>query len=337
MNIFDPVAPPEKWHALYARILQPEFSPERAVIDEWAKGFVDRDNKFVFELQTTFEPCFWELYLFAYFKELGLPVDFSRQAPDFTLGGPTPLCVEAVIAAPPQGGKGTMGYFSADDIPDDLNEFNAQAALRICNSFTTKAQKYQTLYSNYDHVKNKPFVIAIGAFDRPHAQLAANRPIMAALFGHYYDEELTLAMQSDTIENYDVSGVYKKENIDVPVGFFTDATYDYVSAVIYSPVATWGKVRALANNPEGKIVFTTFHPNEDSILPIVKKTLKKDYTEHLVDGLYVFHNPFAKNPLDKHVLHHNRIAQFVPSDDGSFEIIAPDDFLTVRFLHSIKE
>ena len=32
------------------------YKPEREVINQWAKGFQDRDNKFVKEFQTSFEP-----------------------------------------------------------------------------------------------------------------------------------------------------------------------------------------------------------------------------------------------------------------------------------------
>lgn len=44
---------------------------------------MDRDSKFVQEVQTTYNFGFWELYLFAVFKELGIAVDFSHAAPDF--------------------------------------------------------------------------------------------------------------------------------------------------------------------------------------------------------------------------------------------------------------
>lgn len=53
------------------------------VLNEWARGFKDRDGKFVYEFQRTFDTCFWELYVFAVLKQYRLTVDFSRPAPDF--------------------------------------------------------------------------------------------------------------------------------------------------------------------------------------------------------------------------------------------------------------
>lgn len=335
MNLFDPVAPPEKWHLIFKLIMEPKYAPERAVLSEWAKGFVDRDNKFVYEFQTTFEACLWELYLFAFFKEQDFEIDFGQQAPDFIITKPTPVCVEAAIAAPAQGEQPPFGV-GPPDIPDDLNEFNAQSILRICNSFDAKEKKYQSNYNKLNHVKGKPFVIAIASFDRPNAHLAANRPIMAALFGNYYDEEATIAVQSNKIHNYEVAAVNKKAGVDIPLGLFVDETYKHISAVIFSPVATWGKIRALAINPDEPIVFTTIHPNEETIMPTVKKTAKRDYVEFLADGLYIFHNPFAETPIDRAVFKNERVAQFIPHPDGTLEVEAPDDFLIIRMVNSLR-
>ena len=57
----------------------------RSVIESWAEGFVDRDKKFVKEFQTRFNPCFWELYIFACLKELELAADFAHTSPDFVV------------------------------------------------------------------------------------------------------------------------------------------------------------------------------------------------------------------------------------------------------------
>ena len=57
----------------------------RSVIETWADGFVDRDNNFVNEFQTRFNPCFWELYIFACLKELGLAADFAFSSPYFVV------------------------------------------------------------------------------------------------------------------------------------------------------------------------------------------------------------------------------------------------------------
>ena len=70
MNLFLPVVDESRMHPHFKSIYSnPIYQPQREVVAEWANGFVDRDNKFVYEFQTTFNSSFWELYLFALFKQ----------------------------------------------------------------------------------------------------------------------------------------------------------------------------------------------------------------------------------------------------------------------------
>jgi hypothetical protein len=54
MNLFEDIAPKNEQHPIYQLIKADEYAPERAVLQSWAEGFEDRDNKFVFEFQTSF-------------------------------------------------------------------------------------------------------------------------------------------------------------------------------------------------------------------------------------------------------------------------------------------
>lgn len=91
-------------------LMKPSYLPEQKVLQAWADGFEDRDGKFVFEFQTTFESCMWELYLHAYLKEIGAEINLSHHAPDFVIDGPTEFCMEATIAAPARGEQSAVGY-----------------------------------------------------------------------------------------------------------------------------------------------------------------------------------------------------------------------------------
>ena len=220
-------------------------------------------------------------------RELGGVVDFKHARPDFvaSLRG-VDLCVEATVAQAPAGGPPAFGQ-GPPEIPVDLNEFNRDSIVRISSRFTAKSDLYLQRYSTLAHVKDKPFVIALAPFDRPAAQLAHNRPIIAALYGLYFDEEQSMATRSSRVIRYPLSTVPKSDSVDLPVGFFCDDRYAHISAVIYSPIVGMGKIRALARDPVDQFLFTTFHPNPDSIEPRVRRTPKSDYTEHLLDGLYV--------------------------------------------------
>lgn len=314
-------------------LLQEQYGPEREVLESWAEGFRDRDGKFVREFQTTFESGLWELYLYACLRELGHEVDMSFTTPDFVITKPAALSVEATIAAPAAGGKSTYGY-DRSDIPSDFNDFNRQAALRICNSFDSKIKRYKEHYAKLLHVQDRPYVIGIGAYDRPLAHMAASRPILAAFYGLYYDEEATIAAGAAAVVNYEVASAMKNDSTNIALGLFCSPEYADVSAVLYSALATWGKVRALADNPGARTVYTTFHPNPEALPPIVKRAMKKDYREHLLDGLYVLHNPFASRPLADAAFVHERLAE-VRGVDRELHMRAPEDFLLLRSLMTV--
>jgi len=334
MALFDEIVASNDLHPIFRLLQKPENGPERDVLVDWAEGMPDRDGKFVKEFQKTFESGLWELYLHACLKRLGHRIDFTQTSPDFTVTAPHPFLLEAIIAAPERGGTPSFGA-GPPELPSDLNEFNRLAALRICNSFVSKVRRYRQYYQQLPGAADKPFVIAIAPFDRPASQLASNRPIIAALYGKYFDEETTIREQRDQVVHTSIRALTKPSGVEVPTGFFTDDTYADVSAVVYGPLATWGKLRALADAPDRATVFKTFHPNPGSLLPEVRSTRKADYSEDLLDGLYVFHNPYAKQALPKDVFDHPRVAQYVLDEDGTLYTFAPDDFLLMRTLFSL--
>lgn len=335
IDLFTPVVPLDRQHPVFQMLMHPPHAPERAVIAKWAEGFQDRDGKFVQEFQMTFESGIWELYLHAALKEWNLPVDMRHHAPDFLVGGTQPFGIEATIAAPTQGGKPAYGY-SVSDIPNDFTKFNIESTLRICNSFDGKVKRYSNYYEGLPHMVDRPFVIAIASFDRPLAHFSALRPILAAIYGIYYDEAMTPKDAKDVVR-YEVSKAPKTHTVNIDVGLFRDETYADVSAVFYSSLATWGKLRALADNPTAHQIFTTFHPNRDSIEATVRHAKKADYFEHLMDGLCILHNPFARRPLPRCMFAHPRVLQATVAPHGELVIDAPDDFLLVRMVHAFVD
>ncbi len=83
IDLFLPVVPRERFHPAFERVFLNGTENDRNVLKGWSDGFIDRDGKFVQEFQTTFDSSFWELYLHAVFKELGMRCDFQWPSPDF--------------------------------------------------------------------------------------------------------------------------------------------------------------------------------------------------------------------------------------------------------------
>jgi hypothetical protein len=178
MDLFTPLVNAQAQHPNFrsiSSISQTANGFDCDVLMDWARGFEDRDGKFVKEFQTTFNSSFWELYVFAVLKSRGLKVDFSYPSPDFVISDHGGLNIEAAVALHAQGG--TPEHMRANvTIPEDLNELNRDAILRLSNSISTKRREFEETYSMLHHVKDRPFVLAVAAFDRPHA-LACQRPI----------------------------------------------------------------------------------------------------------------------------------------------------------------
>lgn len=313
MDLFTPVVSESSQHPNFRNIHKHPNGFNCDVLNDWARGFQDRDGKFVKEFQTTFDSSFWELYLFAVLKHLRLEVDFSISSPDFHITNGGGVNIEATVASHAQGATPEFMKDGAE-APKDLNEFNRQTILRIRNSLDAKKRKYQDLYSSLNHVKNRPFVLAITAFDRPYAQLTCQRAIEAALYGYYVDEERFLRV-GGTLQGHRMTFVTKDNQSDVPIGVFSTQDFAWLSAVAFSSCATWGKVRALSSDPNPNILFQAVRLNSDGVAPHVVRGKKSEYSESLLDGLSVYHNPFATHKLNLELFRHSDVFQAFYSEE----------------------
>ena len=313
MDLFTPVVSEEAQHQNFRMIMRYPNPFNCGVLNEWARGFKDRDRKFVREFQTTFDSSFWELYLFAVMKHFHLEVDFSFSAPDFVITNHGGINVEATVASHAQGST-PESVQSCAPIPDDLNEFNRQTIIRISNSFAAKRRKYIESYSGLPHVQNRPFVLAVSAFDRPFAWLACQRAIEAVLYGYYVDEERYLR-EGGALEGQRVESVTKDNMSSVPVGIFASNEFAWLSAVIFSSTASWGKVRALSSDPNPNTIFQAVQRNLSDVTPLVTKARKSDYHESLLDGLRVYHNPEAAHKLNQDIFRDKDVFQSYYSEE----------------------
>jgi hypothetical protein len=307
MDLFTPVVSEALQHPNFRSICTQQNGYNCDVLNEWARGFKDRDGKFVYEFQATFDTCFWELYVFAVLKQYGLAVDFSHPAPNFFVADNGGFNIEATVAL--HAKDATPEYMKdKEPIPQDLNEFNRRAILRVRNSIDSKSKKFSASYRTLDHVKGRPFVLAIAAFDSPHAFLANHRAIEAALFGYYVDEERYLR-EGGELKGYEVGSVAKDSGSPVGLGVFNDEDFKWLSAVMFSSCATWGKVRALSADPNPNVMFEAVTYNPNGVKPHIVRAKKANYTERLLDGLRVYHNPLATHPLHRAVFRHRDVFQ----------------------------
>lgn len=292
------------------------------VLNTWAIGFQDRDNKLAKEFQTTFNTAFWELYLHACFGNLGFKMDYSYSSPDFvveTRKKKLEMVIEAVSTR--HADDGTPEYdrinaidemFKKGDIEDTAlyGEIVHIATERIANSIRNKVGKYHKNYSKLDHVKGKPFILAIGSFEQPffYSQgIGAIEKVLYGLVKAEYRENEPYFEYSDNI-------IKRKSGEPIPIGLFNDPKFSFISGILFSSVASIGKARALSINKKKSVYFNTYTYNDYDTKAEIKMIPHKKYRESLLDGLSLYLNPYADNPIDSTEFDNRDIAKVYSND-----------------------
>jgi glycosaminoglycan attachment site len=330
MKLFDVIVDKKELHPDFVRCQKDKYKVE--VLEEWADDdliYRDGNNKFVKEFQTTFNSALWELYCNQVLKKLECKIDLIHEAPDFIFELlEEHLLIECVVA-----------NNAKDKVPEydilnrlnyhDMDEIVYEQVIRLSNAFYSKYRKYSASYSKKEWVINKPYIIAIAPFEQPNFMVTGNEAIRALLFGWR-----TLR---DTGEEELVKGIFKNENTMLPLGLFKTKEYENVSGVLFSNVATAGKVQALSNCPystfgqirynlkfdrplvryDSRMKFRKFDEGCKMIKACVKEyegmykkyTIERpllrwetNYKEDICDGLSLYVNPYAKNKISNEIL-----------------------------------
>ena len=316
MNIFEPIVEDTQFHQNFRVTLDPLRKNDREEFLRWASGFPDHDGKVIKEFQISFNSMFWEIYLFAVFKEYGFELDWTYHAPDFSVtSGIHQFTVEAVTAsaAADKPNEWDKIYNPADFAEFNIDKLNKEAMVRLSNSILSKHRKYKADYAIMPHVVRRPFVLAVGPFEQPFFNHQYNRAIRAVLYDHYIDE----SAYTENPEKYPkgppnvrLNFVKKNNGSDIELGVFNDDRMEEISAVIFSCTATWGKVNALA--PESSNCQTTVNSlwYSEPFGELVQKTgTQSEVGEMITDGLQVYHNPNALYPLSPDIFRRMGVVQ----------------------------
>lgn len=315
MQLFTPIVPRQSLHPNFVSTLRPGSASIRQVLAQWADGFVDRDGKFVKEFQTTYNSAFWELYLYAVFKSLGVRIDFSHDAPDF-VATDYPFAVEATIASHAQADTPEWEKRFEAIMMKDVFESQAEAAIRVSNALLGKSEAYKKRYSKLPHMFDRSYVVAISNYGTPDFNLLGDVPMQHLLY-----------------DNLDLKFFRKANGAKVPLGLFKDEALAHVSAVMYSSVATFGKARALSDD-EGQYVFQAVRIL-DNLEPIRIVAPKEAYSESLTDGLRIFTNPYASIPLNLDCFDDWGIRKIVAERNGDLLVSChPNGDLCLRMVHA---
>lgn len=347
ISLFDDLVPEDRQHQHYKLIKNDKYITE--VLDSWVdEQILNRDGKekFVKEFQTEFNSVLWELYIYQCLKKMGCKFNMNYEHPDYVVSNLyQSLLVECTIANNANG-----------DIPEydveaklngivDIEQMVYTQVLRLSNSFISKYNKYINSYLKEEWVKEKPYIIAIAPFEQPNGSSVGNEAILAVLFGLLFNR---------SEEDYDlVNKVIKPNNSEIPLGFFNNSNYKEVSAVLFSPLATIGKVEAIGNNPN--CVFTQLRYDKNGTKPkkIVSSRINliNDlqnnceatvfYRETLTDGLYCYLNPYAEHPLKRKTIQEMYDAGISifsndPEDGDLVDFFVHDNYLIHRLVEKVN-
>ncbi|MGG4457199.1 hypothetical protein ABEX29_02735 [Brevibacillus porteri] len=321
MDIFKPIVKEEQMHPNFKSIMNDRDL--KNIVSEWVSGFQDRDNKIVREFQTSFNSSFWEFYLHACLRNLGFQFDFSYNRPDFIVEKKKKnLIIEAVSTSNPREGvpenerlslmEDFYNQRSTEAGREKLHkEIIALATERISNSISTKSKKYLKEYSQLEYVKDKPFVLAIGAFEQPFFYMQGNGAILKVLYG------LTKAKYLNNLPYFEYRDSVMKSttSASIEIGLFNSNKYEHISAILFSPVATTGKARALSLKKRKDIFFETYRFNQNGASANLNYEPHTKYRESLFDGLSLLLNPYAKTPVDESLFGNLDIAIYYDIDN----------------------
>lgn len=315
----------DELHPKYKNLLNPEFKNHRDIIQGWVEGFVDRDNKIVKEFQTTYHSSLWEFYLYALFKELGFELnqESEKNRPDFIITKPFEMYVEAVISNIKETGipesKRSMEDIMSMFIPPyeqkDFYKNLDEAIIRQSKSIMKKKDKYKKNYSKCKLVHNdKPYIIALSSYDQINYGREYIYPMMALLYGKYYNAEKEIYEMKKSVTK-------QETNSNIPIGIFNNEEYSNVSAIIYIGTLSIGKITSLSisrgDYSQNKVY--SLYKDYEKVHPYKLKKVSPKNPEHLLDGIFIFHNPNAKIKLPFECFANEHITQITVNDKGKIE------------------
>ena len=382
MDLYSPKEKEDKLHPYFLRLItEKKYEPVKDVIQRWAKGMDGRKgerNKFIKEFQTTFNSSLWELYLNKAFMDLGFNIDHSKESPDFCLTSKSGKVINVEAVTTNSSRNKDKSYYNAEAICESNSqndqEFLDESTIKLLGKIRDKRDLFigkdgkKHPYSSLEHVKNKPFIIAVAPFDNHLSFTQNNMAINRVLFGI---EPPKLDGRGDFITNK-IKRVVNKNGAELELGIFTNDSYKEISAVIFSTTGMFGKaiveskidatIRAtkyreysrkkfLSNKRQNKLGQTTKSLSKTHQIISIRYSFgnivagpdmhlchSSEWNESHIDGLHIYYNPYAEVSLDRKLFSSYQVTQNSYNiEDGRESQCHPDGSLVSRQVYTTDE
>lgn len=277
------------------------FSSAKEAIKEISYHYKDIDGNFIDQFQSIngFDSRVWELFLFCFFREQFFSFRRNYEAPDYLIEKLNyQIAVEAVIVSR----KTPIDKFKPMQIEEIQKKLANETPLLYGNALFDKMKKK---YWQKEHVKGKPFLIAIADFHDTMSMTWSSNALSEYLYGyryeHSFDENGELIVVPIKIEDYE-----KPNGTKIPSGFFFLPEAENVSAIIFSSSGTLSKFNRMGKQAglgsEIPILIRTgsfynHEPNADTP-NFFSYQVGEDSLETWSEGVIIYHNPNAKIKLE---------------------------------------
>ncbi|MFD5659847.1 hypothetical protein [Streptomyces hirsutus] len=287
----------------------------RRLIDETFATFHGADRSFIREFQTGgFSPRVLELALFAALHEQGHTLEHTCGAPDFLIGGPDAVAIEATTSNPAQGASPAADLEQLPQgkhplVPADLDDAEAEFVLQSAKALRRKLEKRSAqghAYWQAPHVQGRPFVIALESFHHLSALFHTVAPLSNYLYGRRdvatRDDHGALVLTSEKITEH------RRGDTSIPSGLFAQPEAAHLSAVIFSNSATVAKFHRIGTErgygPQDVALLrygSLPDPDPNADRPFEHAYVVGDYgpeeRETFSEGFHILHNPWAGIPI----------------------------------------
>lgn len=310
----------EKKHAKF-KFLRDEIQllSEKDLLSSYTEGMVDKDNKMVRQFQETFHSTYWEIIIYQLCLEAGFSLDQSHNFPDFIIKAPCEFYIEAVVSNIKQAGvpenertlKDQLSMLIPPHLQENFNAFIDESIIRSLTAISSKIKKYGDYKKASWFNEQSPFVIALSSCDQINYGREYIYSMMAVLYGRYFIPGENACINKQYVKKMETGA-------ELPLGIFLNSDCSEVSAIMYTCTNTIGKLTALAlskgMNTSNQVVDVVRDTMDDEV-PFKFRIVSENFTETVSDGIFIFHNPYAKKPINPIIFEKTNVTHIFLQND----------------------
>lgn len=285
-DLFEACMPEDRLHSAFRALRDSAIHREvRLLMNELYAHMGDPNGNFVKDFQSDgFHSHLFELACFAYLEESKFRIDRPVPSPDFlaTAENGARLAVEATTANPPTGRTTDISLRSLADLPPK------EIAAKVAHEFPRRMEAIfrRKLVHNYHerpHCQGAPLVLMVAPFFEAGSTTYVDESLLKLLYGVGDDSGTT--------------------------AFFDLPETVQISGVLYCNAFTVSRFLRIATNWESENVVASregfcYHDDDEGALHGFRFRMGAPETprETWAEGVTLFTNPNAMNPLSKAVL-----------------------------------